>query len=317
MGSSALTSSKATNDAFVAKKYQVRVTEDVTYAVAGVRYTPERGAGSYRALQLDVYEPVGDGRALRPALLMACGGAFTRGDRKDDRVPTGDTLNTPISEYCREFARRGYVCFAIDYRLMQEAPDPGWTPTLPQGETINSDRVNYVRAQEGLAPCTPQMMIDAYEAATDDISQAVSFVRAGAVRFGLDTSRIALGGFSAGAMAAMNAAYAQRANVAAVVSLSGRIIQSMAESYITGASDEPPLLCFVGDNDLPSQLESMVRPIEHLQKVKLVHEIVRIAGANHFYPRTVDVVSKLGTQTVLESVMALFLYRHLRLSAMQ
>ena len=291
---SASTHSKAAFDGFIEKQYPVRVVENVTYAMAGIQYTRECGAGRYRPLQLDVYEPVDDGRALRPALIMACGGAFTRGDRKDDTVPNGNARNTPVSEYCREFARRGYVCFAIDYRLMQEAPDPGWTPTLPQGEIVNSDRVNFVRAQEGLPPCTPDMMAEVYEAATDDISQAVSYVRASAVRYGIDRSRIALAGFSAGAMAAMNAVYAQSAEVAAVVSLSGRILQSMAETYIKGEPGEPPLLCFVGDNDLPAQIESMVQPIKHLQAVGLVHEVVRIPDATHFYPRTVDALSKWG-----------------------
>ncbi|CAN7773560.1 alpha/beta hydrolase [Variovorax sp. LjRoot175] len=310
-------STQSAGDAFVAKCHEVRVIEDLTYAMAGIQYTAEGGAASYRALQLDVYEPVDDGRALRPALVMACGGAFTRGDRKSDVVPTGEVRNTSASEYCREFARRGYVCFAIDYRLMQEAPDPGWTPTLPPGTLINSDRVNFVRAQEGLMPCTPQMMNNTYEAAADDISQAVAFVRASALRFRIDASRIALAGFSAGATAAMNAAYAQGAGVAAVVALSGRIMLSMAESCILGAPGEPPLLLFVGENDLPSQLQSMVAPVEHIQRVGLVHQLVRIPGANHFYPRTVDVHAESDERTTLESLMALFLHQHLRLSAMR
>jgi alpha/beta superfamily hydrolase len=91
----------------------------------------------------------------------------------------------------------------------------------------------------------------------------------------------------------------------------------MAESYITGASDEPPLLLFVGENDLPSQLQSMVAPVEHIRRVGLVHQIVRIAGANHFYPRTVDVISENGERTALESLMALFLHRNLRLDALR
>jgi acetyl esterase/lipase len=300
-------------ETFLEKQYGVCVTEDVTYAMVGTGYSRERGAGIYRPLQADIYEPIGDGRQHRPALVMACGGAFTRGNRKNDVVPSGDVRNTSVSEYCREFARRGYVCFAIDYRLIQESPDPGWTPTLPSGTEINRDRVNFVRNQEGLPPCTLQMMNDTYEAATDDVCHAVAFVRASAERFGIDIRRVALAGFSAGATVSLNAAYAQRAPVAAVVSLSGRIQLSMARTHIRGVSGEPPLLMFVGENDLPSQLESLEAPIKHIRDVGLVHQIVRIPEATHFYPRTVTVLTEQGEPTALESLMATFLHRSLRL----
>jgi predicted esterase len=197
---------------------------------------------------------------------------------------------------------------------MQESPDPGWTPTLPDEVVINSDRVNYVRNQEGLPPCTPQMMRDAYEAATDDVSEAVSFVRASAVRFGIDTRRVALAGFSAGATAALNAVYAQRVPVAAAVSLSGRIQLDMAKRHITGSSEEPPLLMFVGEKDLPSQLESLIAPVEHIKSVGLAHQIVHIPGATHFYPRTVEVPTQKGDSTALECFMAEFLHRSLHLA---
>ena len=62
---------------------------------------------------------------------------------------------------------------------------------------------------------------------------------------------------------------------------------------------------------------SMVEPINHTQAVGLTHEVVRIPGADHFYPRTVHVVSTGQTRMSLESVMSNFLHRHLRLREMR
>ena len=55
-----------------------------------------------------------------------------------------------------------------------------------------------------------------------------------------------------------------------MVALSGRIQLDMAEANITGAPSEPPLLLFVGENDLPSQLQSMQAPVEHIRRVGLI-----------------------------------------------
>jgi acetyl esterase/lipase len=290
------------------KRFRVRVTEDVPYAMVAIGY---RGAGSpisHRALQLDVYEPIDDGKVQRPALILACGGAFSRGDRKNDEVPNGAARNTPTSEYCREFARRGYVCFSIDYRLMQEMPHPGFTPTLPRGYEMNADRINFVREQMGLDPCTPQMMTEEFEAATDDVVLAATFVRSRAFDYRIDIDRVAIGGFSAGATVALNATFAERLPVAAVVSLSGRIADPVARRCISGAAHEPPILLLVGENDLPAQLESIKVAAKHLKEVGARHEILIVPGANHFYPRT-SRIDKAGVLELdVESAIAEFLF---------
>ena len=112
---------------FVHKIYEVGVTEDVTYGFGGVGYVTGQGPSRHRALKLDVYQPLDGQAGPRPALL-AFGGAFHRGS-KGAEVFEGENPSTAMAEYCREFARRGYVCFSIDYRLMQEAPDPGSHPS--------------------------------------------------------------------------------------------------------------------------------------------------------------------------------------------
>ncbi len=300
---------------YLAKRYAVRLTGDIKYASAGVNFSDETGARSYRELKLDMYQPLDAGDAPRPALIMAFGGAFHRGSRKGDTIEEGEHRNTAVSEYCNQFAQRGYVCFSIDYRLMQEAPDPGYTPTLPRDAILNTDRVNYVRGLLGLAPCTQQDMRYEIEAATDDMSSAIAFVRARSSALGIDVTRIAVGGFSAGAIIALNAAYAERSPAAAVVALSGRISMSTAQACVDGASNEPALLVFVGENDLPAMLHDLAGPAAHMTRMGVANQVVMIKGATHFYPRSASVLDEHGVATDVETLMASFLYRHLRLGA--
>jgi acetyl esterase/lipase len=297
---------------YVEKIFDVRVTEGVRFGMGAVDWTPEQGAARFRPLLLDIYEPAEQPTTPRPALILVFGGAFQRGSRKDDVVGEPPHRNTAISDYCRQFARRGYVCFSIDYRLMPEAPDPGTTPTLIVGATINVDRANFVRNLLDLQPCTPQMMIEAVEAATDDVTAAVAFVRSRCHHLMIDPQRIALGGFSAGATAAINSAFAELSPVAAVVALSGRMTLQSAQAYVPDAK-APPLFMAYGENDLPGSLEDLEPRTRHFENVGLAHEVIRIGGATHFYPQTSQVEREDGSRTDLETLIAEFLFERLSL----
>jgi acetyl esterase/lipase len=301
-----------TTTPFLSKPYDVKLHPDVKYGIGGIGFG-DSGATAYRDLTLDIYEPAADGKGLRPAMILAFGGAFQRGSKTDDIVVEGEHRNTPISEYCREFARRGYVCCSIDYRLLQEAPDPGVTPTLPPDTPINLDRINYVRDLLGLPPATPQMMADEMEAATDDMTSAVGFVRARAHALRIDVNRLAVGGFSAGAVMALNSAFAEAIPVAAVVALSGRISLATAKAHVTGRPGQPAVQMFFGQHDLPGILEDAEASAAHLNKMGIAIETAHVEGATHFYPRTAAVTARDGSRSDVESVMAEFLYRQLRL----
>ena len=62
--------------------------------------------GKSQKLLMDIYEPHEDAMEKRPLIIMAHGGAFISGDRSQ------------TAEFCREFARRGFVCANIEYRLI-------------------------------------------------------------------------------------------------------------------------------------------------------------------------------------------------------
>jgi len=196
---------------FIDKKYTVKVVRDVQYGLGGIHHTT---APRERALCLDVYLPElsaeeesSRGSAGKPALIMAFGGAFHRGSKEADEFDNEGHRNTPVSTYCYEFARRGYVTFSIDYRLVQEDPDPGVNHVMLDKSTIKRSRMDHVRKLLGLEPATTEMLWSGMEAAFDDMSKAFEYVDAHAATYGIDTSRIAVGGFSAGARMAACATY--------------------------------------------------------------------------------------------------------------
>jgi predicted esterase len=279
------TTSKSGEIPFLTSREPVRVTRDIVYGEGGVEFAPGKGVGRYRTLRLDLYEPERPTSHPRPALVLAFGGAFHRGSKETDEFGDAEGMSTPVSEYCRLFAERGYACFSIDYRLTQEKPDPGVTPVLVPGEPMNKDRVNQVRAILDLPPATDEELANGIEAATDDLVKAVYFIRSRSRSYNVDISRIAIGGFSAGAIISLNAAFIERVPVKAVISISGRVSELARNSCLTGADDEPAVLMFVGERDLQVILDGADETVAHMARVGIRHSFVRVPGATHFYPR--------------------------------
>lgn len=125
------------------------------------------------SLTMDVYEPEGDTLSKRPAVVMAHGGSFILGNKNDIRAE------------CEELARRGYVAVSIQYRLF---------PFLALG-----------------FPYSIKIMDTAVKA-VGDMRAATRFLRmdaATANQFRIDPDHIFVGGYSAGAVAALHYAYLQ------------------------------------------------------------------------------------------------------------
>ena len=132
------------------------------------------GALTPITLKLDVYEPAGDVAAQRPLIILAFGGAFISGSRQD----------ADIVAICQEFARKGYVTAAIDYRL------------------IENDFANQ------FAVLTNQSyLVDEVIRAAGDMKAAVRFFKASSNTYRIDPTKIFVGGFSAGAITALEVGY--------------------------------------------------------------------------------------------------------------
>lgn len=287
----------------------VRISRDVVYGQATVQATtsPVR-----RDLALDLYEPEEPaGGRLRPALVMAFGGAFHRGDKRADEFEQDGQRNTPVADWCAAFARRGGVACSIDYRLVQEDPDPGDTPVIGSPQRIPMSRVAHVRRLMGLPPADVRAVWAGMEAAADDMAMAFRFVCSQAGRWQVDPGRIAVGGFSAGARTALAAAYGKRIGAAAVLSLSGYIADDDLQRWVAPSAGLPPVMLVTGEHDLDYIATQGAPMSRHFRAAGIACERWFVSGAAHFYPCTADAADDQGRSGLLGEAVRDFLDRHL------
>jgi len=286
-------------------RFDVSLISDVRFGSARIHVSGRDAAPATRDLLMDVYTPVdGDESARRPAVVLAFGGAYHRGSKEDDSFEDG--RNTPIAEYCRRLATRGFVCFSLGYRLTSEDPDPGPDRVLIDPEGVSRSRVDHVRKLLGLGPATSRMIADGMEAAAADVATGVRFVHDNVARFGVDPARIVAGGFSAGGTSALYAVLGHRAPAKGIITLSGRLEAPDIPRHIRDAG-QPPILQFVADDDLEhvSRLTPMM--LARSTEIGLKHRVFRVPNAGHFYPRTAEVIGADGRVSTVEVEILSFL----------
>ena len=153
-------------------RYRYRMFDQVE-VTQGVFYGANTGSsGSNVELDMDIYRPAGDEELNRPVVILAHGGFFLAGSNDGvDVVPL-----------CEDLARMGYVAASISYRL-------------------GIDNVFDLETS----------LQEAVLRGVHDAKAAVRFFRRSHAEegnpWGIDPSRIVLGGSSAGAFIALHAAY--------------------------------------------------------------------------------------------------------------
>ncbi len=137
---------------------------------SGIVYgSNKNSSGITQSLTMDIYQPTGDVETARPLLILAHGGSFIGGSSTD-----GDMVAISNS-----FAKKGYVCASINYRL-------GFFPF---------DSVNAVKA---------------VLRAVQDMKASIRFFykdKLTSNTYKIDTNNIYIGGSSAGAITALHTAY--------------------------------------------------------------------------------------------------------------
>jgi predicted esterase len=153
---------------------------------------PALVAGDLEPLRLWVADP-DDDRTGRPAIVWLHGGGFAVGI---------DSMYGLASTVGRDYARRGYVGFSVEYRTDTTLVGSGVRPpSLCQWVQDNEDPDDPVWVQRR-DQCARNIV-----AAQRDALASVRWIRRNADRFGIDPAKVAVAGFSAGAVTASNTAY--------------------------------------------------------------------------------------------------------------
>lgn len=148
--------------------------------------------GQPRNLRLDVYYPNQEFFFRRPVVILAHGGSFISGNRKQLRL------------LCHTLAYHGFVAATIDYRLYDDF-----------NQSVDSI-----------------VLYDVVTKATGDMKAAIRYMKSTAVNgneWGIDTNLFIIGGVSAGAITALQSAfldvgdYDQGSNIDSVVQANGGI----------------------------------------------------------------------------------------------
>lgn len=135
-------------------QYEYRVDSSVYYG------TSTNYAGNPVDLYMDIYKPIGDDNTSRPAVVLAFGGAWIGGDKR----------NSDVTSIAPWFAKRGFVVAAIDYRL-------GFHPSTGSGS-------NYVTCPAVTAesncvyPADSNEVIRAMYRGMQDFKGAIRFLKA-------------------------------------------------------------------------------------------------------------------------------------------
>jgi dienelactone hydrolase len=299
--------------------YAVSVQYDVVYGQGIVGATgPDPHS---RNLKLDVYRPLVDGKPLgaRPAIVLAFGGAFHRGSKGTVRFEEDGASDSPMGDYCRAFAAAGYVCLSIEYRLVPEDPalpaglDPSvLVPKAALKNPVMTGRIDFVRGRMGLPALddrSREQLWSTVFAASEDLGNAVKFARASAGQLGIDPDRIAVGGFSAGGLTAVNAAYGLGVPVQAVLSLSGGM--GGFDLRKTAKAGMPPGLFVIGQNDLEGMQIGTRGLLGVLSAAGVKTESAWIPGFGHFYPMGATSLGSDMTRLTLQTRAVRFLDQHL------
>jgi alpha/beta superfamily hydrolase len=297
----------AQGQTFKSKSYGVSVTSNIIY-------------DGTNSLTLDIYEPTGAGvPALKPGMVLAHGGAWALGSKDSSTFSGGGLFNTPMHEYAAEFAKRGYVCVSINYRKLT---DGGFTFT-PTG-TLTGAGLDFTGSASLINALLATSFTDGqvtavFEQATDDTVTAIQWMVTNSATYGIDPSRIAVGGYSSGAFNSLWAAHVVGAPVAAVWTNSGNMFGNGNEALALSTSTVPTI-SFQGDADtvvVPGGASLALK--NALISEGFPHEYYTMSGATHYYLRTNSVPEtpvRGVPAPLLEDLVSDFMYAQMNLSGL-
>ena len=204
-------------NAFTQERYSSVLFDEINTET--VTYATKDG----EALKMDIYIPQNDPDFERATLIYLHGGGFSTGTRDSEK----------IVEFCNRLAGYGYVVVSMSYRLSRKNKDTGFGCDCPAEDKLNT-----------------------FIGAIQDIQDASYFLVENREQFGINPQKLILAGSSAGAEAALNAAYqppmcygldSGPVSYAGVISMAGAIPDTVV---IYGESAIPSLFFHGTDDNL-------------------------------------------------------------------
>lgn len=201
--------------------------------------------GQKEKLLLDIYKPDGDTQTARPVIMWIHGGGFRTGNDKSQGY---------IVKLATEYAKRGYVCVSIDYRVRTK-------PMEDKKRTLS----------DGM----------------EDAMTGLNWIRNNAEKLNIDKSRIIVGGGSAGGIIAVNLCYKDKTSstkwdksgIIGLVNLWGSPDESFTASEVD--KSDPPTIIVHGTADKTVSYANSVKLANELKSNTIKHELVPIEGAGH------------------------------------
>jgi acetyl esterase/lipase len=142
--------------------YTVAATNNISY------FNNNDASVKSKYYLLDLFQPAEDTSGFKPLIIWVHGGGFKYGNKKSGGLPL----------WCREFAKRGYICASINYRLSKKKP-----------------LRHFADLVEGCLE------------ATEDLEKAILYFKQNRTLFKIDTNRIIVAGNSAGGITGLQAVY--------------------------------------------------------------------------------------------------------------
>ena len=295
-----------------------KITSNVVYGSGKIT---KDGSVLERDLLMDVYAPSDQSQDKQyPAVVLVHGGAFHRGGLRQPPYTEAGAVHSTMQDYAKLLAPLGYVCFVIEYRLVPEHPVPNLKPSskglLPYESAISDSglaRTNFARGRMGLAPLAKQdkvLLWNGLLAAAEDLDTAILTIVDSAEEYGIDPTRIAAGGHSAGGTTVLNAAYGIGSPLKAIFPMSPAVTGFDFKDAID-SPQLPPMLVLMSQFDLAVVLEGVPSLLKIADKAKLQHNLVWVPGFPHFYPHGAVTLGDDGKRVSVGERIVEFLDLHL------
>lgn len=223
----------------VQKEIKIEIEKDIVFGES-INFKGEK-----EILLLDVYSPTEGVTKNRPVILWMHGGGFRIG---------GDKSQKYIVAMATRFAKRGYVCLSINYRVRENPKDD-----------------------------KPGTITDALE----DAMKGLNWLRENSGKLGIDKSKIIVGGGSAGGILGTNFCYREgiesekwdKTGIVAFVDLWGSPDSSWGEFIID--KNDPPTIIVHGTEDPLVPFVNSEKLVEKLNAKGVKNELIAIEGAGH------------------------------------